>query len=94
MLEALELQLIDYPNIQLQGAEIQIPFHVILKLEHYGETVLRAQQSDLLVFNIYDNWTESISNFTAFNRMILLLRSLHVDIQKSIGILMESNSSK
>ena len=33
----------------------------------------------MVLFNIYDDWLKTISSYTAFSRLILILRSLHVN---------------
>lgn len=42
LLDPLEIQLIDYPNISIQGSEIQLPFQSLLKIELFGEAVTNA----------------------------------------------------
>jgi pre-mRNA-processing factor 8 len=32
----------------------------------------------MLLFNIYDDWLKTIPSYTAFSRLILILRALHV----------------
>lgn len=41
----------------------------------------------MVLFNIYDDWLKSISSYTAFSRLILILRALHVNNEKSKIIL-------
>lgn len=41
----------------------------------------------MLLFNLYDDWLSSISSFTAFSRLILILRALHNNIEKAKIIL-------
>jgi pre-mRNA-processing factor 8 len=41
----------------------------------------------MVVFNLYDNWLSSCSSFTGFSRLILILRALHVNIDKARMIL-------
>jgi len=41
----------------------------------------------MVLFNLYDNWLTNISSYTAFSRLILLLRALHVNNEKSKIIL-------
>ena len=41
----------------------------------------------MVVFNLYDDWLNSISSFTAFSRFVLILRSLHVNFEKTRAIL-------
>eukprot|EP00501_MAST-03F_sp_TOSAG23-6_P001554 GSMAST32.ASY1.ANO1.1618.1 assembled CDS len=37
----------------------------------------------MLLFNIYDDWLKTISSYTAFSRLILILRALHVSHDKA-----------
>ena len=37
----------------------------------------------MVLFNLYDDWLKSISSYTAFSRLILLLRGLHVNNEKA-----------
>ncbi|TYH16625.1 hypothetical protein ES288_A05G130800v1 [Gossypium darwinii] len=37
----------------------------------------------MVLFNIYDDWLKSISSYTAFSRLILILRALHVNNEKA-----------
>lgn len=36
----------------------------------------------MVLFNIYDDWLKTISSYTAFSRLILILRALHVNVDK------------
>jgi len=49
--------------------------------------------SDLFFFNITDDWLKSISSYTAFSRLILLLRGLHVNNEKAKIILHPDKST-
>lgn len=35
------------------------------------------------LFNLYDDWLKTISSYTAFSRLILILRALHVNPDKT-----------
>ena len=41
----------------------------------------------MVLFNLYDDWLKSISSYTAFSRMILILRALHVNPDRTKVIL-------
>lgn len=41
----------------------------------------------MVLFGIYDDWLKSISSYTAFSRLILILRALHVNQEKAKIIL-------
>ena len=37
----------------------------------------------MILFNLFDDWLNNVSSFTAFSRLILILRALHVNNDKS-----------
>ena len=41
----------------------------------------------MVLFSLYDDWLKSISSYTAFSHLILLLRGLHVNNEKAKIIL-------
>lgn len=57
---------------------MQLPFQSCLKIEKFGELILKATEPQMVLFNIYDDWLKTISSYTAFSRLILILRALHV----------------
>merc|ERR1712072_141054 len=87
MLDPLEVHLLDFPNIVLKGSELQLPFQACLKVEKFGDLILKATEPQMVLFNIYDDWLKSISSYTAFSRLILILRALHVNMEKTKMIL-------
>jgi len=87
MLDPLEVHLLDFPNIVIKGSELQLPFQAILKIEKFGDLILRASKPDMVLFNLYDDWLKSISSYTAFSRLILILRAMHVNNEKAKIIL-------
>jgi len=36
----------------------------------------------MVLFNLYDDWLRTVSSYTAFSRVILILRALHVNPEK------------
>jgi len=83
MLDPLEVHLLDFPNIVIKGSELQLPFQATLKIEKFGDLILRATQPQMVLFGLYDDWLKSISSYTAFSRLILILRALHVNNEKA-----------
>ncbi|KAL2493475.1 Pre-mRNA-processing-splicing factor [Abeliophyllum distichum] len=65
------------------GSELQLPFQACLKIEKFGDLILKATEPQMVLFNIYDDWLKSISSYTAFSRLILILRALHVNNEKA-----------
>ena len=108
MLDPLEVHLLDFPNIVIKGAELQLPFQVsiyylpvsmssqsnpplarqaCLKVEKFGDLILKATEPQMVLFNLYDDWLRTISSYTAFSRLILILRALHVNNDRTKIIL-------
>ncbi|KAG9067880.1 Pre-mRNA-processing-splicing factor 8 [Linnemannia hyalina] len=87
MLDPLEVHCLDFPNIVIKGSELQLPFQACLKIEKFGDLILRATEPQMCLFGLYDDWLKSISSYTAFSRLILILRALHVNSDKTKMIL-------
>lgn len=73
MLDPLEVHLLDFPNIVIKGSELQLPFNACLKVEKFGDRILKANQPEMLMFNLYDDWQGSVAPQTCFSRLILIL---------------------
>lgn len=56
MLDPLEVHLLDFPNIVIKGSELQLPFQACLKIEKFGDRILKATEPQMLLFNLYDDW--------------------------------------
>ena len=44
MLDPLEVHLLDFPNIVITGSELQLPFQSALKIEKFGDLILKASR--------------------------------------------------
>ena len=42
MLDPLETHMLDYPNIVIKGSELQLPFQACMKIEKFGDLILKA----------------------------------------------------
>ena len=87
MLDPLEVHLLDFPNIVIKGSELSLPFQAVLKIEKFGDMILKATQPEMVLFNLYDDWLKSISSYTAFSRLILILRAIHVNQDRAKVVL-------
>lgn len=83
LLDPLEVHLLDFPNISIRASELQLPFQAAMKVEKLGDMILRATEPQMVLFNLYDEWLKSVSSYTAFSRLILILRALHVNQDKT-----------
>ncbi|PHJ21003.1 pre-mrna-processing-splicing factor 8 [Cystoisospora suis] len=93
MLDPLEVHLLDFPNIVIKGSELNLPFQAIMKVEKFGDMILKATQPEMVLFNMYDDWLKSISSYTAFSRLLLLLRAMHVNTERTKVILKPNKST-
>ncbi|RBR14719.1 uncharacterized protein FIESC28_07565 [Fusarium coffeatum] len=87
LLDPLEVHLLDFPNISIRASELQLPFQAAMKIEKLGDLILRSTAPQMVLFNLYDEWLKSISSYTAFSRLVLILRALHVNPDKTKLIL-------
>ncbi len=61
-------------------------------MEKFGDLILKANEPQMVLFNIYDDWLKTISSYTAFSRLILILRALHVNVDKARMLLRPDKS--
>ncbi|KXJ94647.1 pre-mRNA processing splicing factor 8 [Microdochium bolleyi] len=92
LLDPLEVHLLDFPNISIRASELQLPFQAAMKVEKLGDMILRATEPQMVLFNLYDEWHKSVSSYTAFSRLVLILRALHVNPDKTKLILRPDKS--
>ena len=83
LLDPLEVHLLDFPNISIRASELQLPFQAAMKVEKLGDMILRATEPKMMLYNLYDEWLKTISSYTAFSRLILIMRALHVNQDKT-----------
>ncbi|KAL1196538.1 Pre-mRNA-processing-splicing factor 8A [Cardamine amara subsp. amara] len=84
MMEHLETQLAEYPNIVIKESEIpQLPFKEFLHIQRVEEYLISKakEPQQMCLFNIYDDWLQSLSSYEAFSRLIMVLRGLHKNIE-------------
>uniref|UniRef100_A0A0M3KGF5 Pre-mRNA-processing-splicing factor 8 (inferred by orthology to a human protein) n=1 Tax=Anisakis simplex TaxID=6269 RepID=A0A0M3KGF5_ANISI len=48
---------------------------------------LKATEPQMVLFNLYDDWLKTISSYTAFSRVILIMRGMHINPDKTKVIL-------
>ncbi|QRV81330.1 pre-mRNA-processing-splicing factor 8 [Ceratobasidium sp. AG-Ba] len=91
-LDPLEVLLLDFPNIVIKGSELQLSFQACMKMERFGDLILRAIQPQMVLFSLYGK-LHGCRFFTAFSRLILLLRGLRVNNEKAKVILRPNKST-
>ena len=94
LIDPLEIQLIEYPNILIKFSNFKISFQSLLYFKKITKRILGANECETVIFNLYDNWIDTVSEFTAFSRLILILKGLEVDckqIKQILGVGLEKN---
>lgn len=87
MLDPLEVHLLDFPNIVIKGSELQLPFQACLKVEKFGDLILKATEPQMVLFNLYDDWLKTISSYTvSFNSYLFNVLRLQSDIYLGVSI--------
>jgi hypothetical protein len=84
---------LDFPNLTIKGSELALPFQACLKIERFGDMILQATEPKMVLHNLYDDWLESVSSYTAFSRLVLILRALHVNPERAKMILKPSKDT-
>ena len=87
MLDPLEVHMLDFPNISIRPSELHLPFASAMKIDKLADIVLKANEPQMVLFNLYDDWLNDISPYTAFSRVILLLRAMGIDQENTKLIL-------
>jgi hypothetical protein len=67
-----------------------MPTHILLLA--FSSIPAQATEPQMVLFNIYDDWLKTISSYTAFSRLILILRALHVNPDKARSLLRPDKS--
>ena len=107
-MDPLEVHLLDFPNIVIKGSELMLPFQSVMRVEKFGDLILKATEPQMVLFNLYDDWLkvcssctsesrtlfhsnahrfQTISSYTAFSRVILIMRGMHINPDKTKVIL-------
>ncbi|RLV89289.1 Pre-mRNA-splicing factor 8 [Spathaspora sp. JA1] len=92
MMDPLEVHMLDFTNISIRSSELHLPFGAVLKINKLNDIVLKASEPQMVLFNFYDDWLKTISAYTAFSRVILILRALNIDQEVTMRILQPDSS--
>lgn len=87
MTDPLEVHMLDFPSISIRSSELRLPFGAALKIDKLADVVLKAMEPQMMLFNLYDDWLDSISAYTAFSRIILIMRGLSINTERTNLIL-------
>lgn len=93
LLDPLEVHMLDFPNVAIRPSELNFPFRATLQLAQISELVGKATEPKMVLFNLYDDWLTKTSPHTAFSRLILLLRGLHLHSERAKMILRPTSST-
>jgi len=80
--EPLEIQLIEFPSILIRCSSFKISFESLLSIKKINEKISDKSICETFFFNLYDDWIKNISPFTAFSRLVLILKGLEFNQEK------------
>ncbi|XP_075591060.1 uncharacterized protein LOC142597946 [Dermatophagoides farinae] len=89
-MDPIEVNLLDYPDIQIKHSELDLPFAALIKVPKLRALIDAAEKSELHIYNIYDDWLNEISAYTAFTRLLIILRAALVNTEETIKLLNEN----
>lgn len=85
--------MLDFPNIVIKGSELQLPFQACLKVEKFGDLILKATEPQMVLFNLYDDWLKTISSYTVRTCVVCILLCHRYTNQKPMLLVCEDFSS-
>ncbi|MCH0629904.1 hypothetical protein JNB11_08040 [Kocuria palustris] len=83
VMDALEAQTLDFPNLGLRNSELKLPFLAALKVPKLAAIVEDLEKPELVLLNLYDDWLQEVLPLTAFNRLVLILRAFLLNPEKA-----------
>ena len=81
-INSMTIQMIDFPNIIIKSSLIRIPFQSLVKLNKIRKIIDCSTLNNLLILNLYDDWLKSVSSFTAFSRLLLILKAIKINLKE------------
>ncbi|OHT05186.1 Pre-mRNA-processing-splicing factor 8 [Tritrichomonas foetus] len=87
LLDPLQLHLAEFPNINVKGSDMYLPLPAFMKIPKLADVVIHSPEPKMVLFNLYDDWLSNVSPYTAFSRLMLVMRSLSVNKAKAWDIL-------
>ncbi len=84
----------DCNDFKLRTTDLNIRFQSFIRLNKFDEVISNATQSQLILFNMYDDWLSSISSFTCFSRLVLLLNGFLINSEKVKEILKPKDTTE
>lgn len=76
----IQVHLLDFPNIVIKGSELQLPFQACLKVEKFGDLILKATEPQMVLFNLYDDWLKTISSYTVGKHYFLIYYYINIQL--------------
>ncbi|KAG9389487.1 PROCN (NUC071) domain [Carpediemonas membranifera] len=87
----------EHPNAVIRGTELALPVAVVCTLDTVNAAINSAAKPVTLMYHLYDDWTaendadgndkDAIQTSTAFYRLMLILRAMHLNAEQAHAIL-------
>jgi pre-mRNA-processing factor 8 len=79
--------LLDFQSVGIGKSDLNIPLKYLIYHPRLLDTITTATESKALRFNVFDDWGMTLSPVSCFNRLILILRGYHVNLERARHIL-------
>lgn len=87
LIDSIRINAVSNNEIIINGTEIRFYLQSLLKIKKLGKKVFTAKCPKISSHFLYDDWSNSITNFTSFSRVILILNSIENDFELVKNIL-------
>ena len=94
LLDPLTLHLSEFPNINVKGSDMYLPLPAYMKIPKIADVVIHSSEPKMVLFSMYDDWLQTVSPYTAFSRLMLIMRALSVNKTLAWDILRPSATIK
>ncbi|EAY02411.1 pre-mRNA processing 8 protein homolog PRP8 [Trichomonas vaginalis G3] len=90
LLDPVQSYLSEFPNTVVKGSDMDLPLPAFMKIPKIAEEVIHAPEPKMVLYNLYDDWLDTVSPHAAFRRLMLILRALLMERMKAWDILRPS----
>ena len=90
LLDPLASYLSEFPNSTVKGCDMDLPLGAFIKIPKIADEIIHSPEPKMVLFNLYDDWPETVLPHTCFSRLMLILRSMLINRIKTWDILRPS----
>jgi pre-mRNA-processing factor 8 len=77
----------EWPEIQLSACSFRLPLQALMRVEKFHDIVLKATESTMVFFIVYDDWLNDLSPAAAFRRLLIILQAILANTDAALNII-------